>query len=488
MTDDPETAFETERQAAQELLAEESITAMYVGVVSDGDALETTFAQTADDPQQEGLQALSLLAAHVRLVANEAGVEPAAVAGDAATLAGRMDELSPRRETTATAGRDRTRSDVRAGDRIPGLGRRDTCQFHRAGYTCDSRKKRMSVSTEPSRVETGVPRADDVLDGGLRPASATLVRGAPGAGKTIFGLHFLTTGSDPDETGLYINLGEPAGYLRETAESFGLDVDDVEFLDLSPSGSQFQNDTTYDLFRSGEVETPSLVDSIREEIEAIDPDRVVIDPVTEIRHLAPDERQFRTQVLGLLDFLKAGDATILLTSQAAPSIPDDDLQFLVDAVIDLRIEGNRRTLSVSKFRGSDARAGPHTVTIDDEGMHLWPVLDPSVHERDGPLETLSSGVDELDALLDGGITTGTIGEFRATEQRVSHLADSIVVLRHVEYKGELRKVIGVLKMRTSDFETGLRMLGITGEGLVVGDPLTELRGILTGTPDWHEGD
>ncbi|CCQ36656.1 uncharacterized protein Nmlp_2490 [Natronomonas moolapensis 8.8.11] len=95
MTDDSDTAFETERRAAQELLADDSITALYVGVVSDGDALETTFAQTAEDPQREGLQALSLLAAHVRLVANEAGVDPAAVAGDAATLAGRMDELSP---------------------------------------------------------------------------------------------------------------------------------------------------------------------------------------------------------------------------------------------------------------------------------------------------------------------------------------------------------------------------------------------------------
>ena len=53
------------------------------------------FAQTADDPQQEGLQALSLLATHVRIVANEAGVDPATVAGDAATLAGQMEELSP---------------------------------------------------------------------------------------------------------------------------------------------------------------------------------------------------------------------------------------------------------------------------------------------------------------------------------------------------------------------------------------------------------
>lgn len=483
----------------------------------------------------------------------------------------------------------------------------------------------MATSTDTSRIRTGVPRADDVLDGGLRPASATLARGEPGAGKTIFGLHFLTAGSPSGETGLYINLGEPAGYLRETAENFDLDVDDVEFLDLSPSGAQFQNDGTYDLFRSGAVENPSLVDSIRDEVEAIDPDRVVLDPVTEIRHLTPDKRQFRTQVLSLLDFLKAGGATILLASQAAPSIPDDDLQFLVDAVIDLGVDRDQRMLSVSKFRGSDARAGPHTVTIGDDGMRLWPSLDPSLHEREGALETLSSGVDELDSLLDGGITTGTItflsgptgvgktttglqfvseaathgrrsvvysfeekrktilaraeaigipvremvengtlrieeigpdeltldefthrirteveersaeivmidgvtgyerafeeissdpvhglvkigrylrnmnvtgimtnevyqitGEFRATEQRVSHLADSIVILRHVEYRGELRKVIGVLKMRTSDFEPGLRMLEITDDGLVVGDPIPELQGILTGTPDRRE--
>lgn len=78
------------------------------------------------------------------------------------------------------------------------------------------------------------------------------------------------------------------------------------------------------------------------------------------------------------------------------------------------------------------------------------------------------------------------GAFRATEQNVSHLADAIIILRHVEYKGELRKVIGVLKMRASDFERGLRLLEITEHGLTVGEPLSNLRGILTGTPDWEE--
>jgi len=485
----------------------------------------------------------------------------------------------------------------------------------------------MKPSADRGRVRTGVPRADEVLDGGLLPESATLVRGSPGAGKTIFGLHFLTAGSESGETELYINLGEPEAYIESTASGFGLETDAVEFLDLSPSGSQFQTDNTYDLFYSSEVETPSLVASIREEVEAIGPDRVMIDPITEIRHLTPNERQFRTQVLGLIDFLKAQGATILLTSQAAPSIPDDDLQFLVDTVLNLGADAGRRTLDVSKFRGSSARDGPHTVTIREDGMRVWPKLDPTLYQRDGPLETLSSGVDELDALFNGGIATGTVtflsgptgagktttglqfiseaarhgrksvlysfeekprtmlsrsesigipvremlhdeslvieeitpdeltldefthrirteveendveivmidgitgyqrafsrtddstahrlakigrylrnmnvtglitnevhqitGDFRATEQRMSHLADSIVLLRHVEYKGELRKIIGVLKMRTSDFEKGLRMLEFTEDGLLVGEPLSDLRGILTGTPEWHDED
>jgi hypothetical protein len=95
MNDDSEADFEQERRKARDMLADDSITAFYLGVVRDGETADTTFAQTADDPEQEGLQALSLLATHVRIVANEADVDPATVAGDAATLAGRMEELTP---------------------------------------------------------------------------------------------------------------------------------------------------------------------------------------------------------------------------------------------------------------------------------------------------------------------------------------------------------------------------------------------------------
>lgn len=103
MSDNQETAFERELRNAQERLDDEAITAFYLGVIYDGETADTAFAQNADTPHQEGLQALSLLATHIRIVANESGADPATVAGDAATLAGRMEELSPDNLSNAEA-------------------------------------------------------------------------------------------------------------------------------------------------------------------------------------------------------------------------------------------------------------------------------------------------------------------------------------------------------------------------------------------------
>lgn len=88
-------------------------------------------------------------------------------------------------------------------------------------------------------------------------------------------------------------------------------------------------------------------------------------------------------------------------------------------------------------------------------------------------------IDEVDAV---------IGEFRATNAGVSYLADNIVFLQYIEYRGEIRKVIGVLKKRTSDFERRLRSFSLTADGVTVGEPLTDLRGILTGAPHWESSD
>lgn len=74
------------------------------------------------------------------------------------------------------------------------------------------------------------------------------------------------------------------------------------------------------------------------------------------------------------------------------------------------------------------------------------------------------------------------GEFSITEIGLSYLADNLIFLRYLELNGELRKAIGVLKKRVSDFERTLREFKITKYGIKVGEPLSQLRGILTGVP------
>lgn len=84
--------FGAKLDRARRLLDQDGITAVHVGVIRDGEEVDSTVAQRATDSADEGLQALSLLAAHLRLVSDEAGVDSATVARDAATVAERVEE------------------------------------------------------------------------------------------------------------------------------------------------------------------------------------------------------------------------------------------------------------------------------------------------------------------------------------------------------------------------------------------------------------
>jgi circadian clock protein KaiC len=75
------------------------------------------------------------------------------------------------------------------------------------------------------------------------------------------------------------------------------------------------------------------------------------------------------------------------------------------------------------------------------------------------------------------------GDFRATEVGISYVADNIVFMRYLESRGEMRKAIGVLKKRLTDFEKTLREFSITPDGLVIGEPMREMRGILRGVAE-----
>jgi len=65
---------------------------------------------------------------------------------------------------------------------------------------------------------------------------------------------------------------------------------------------------------------------------------------------------------------------------------------------------------------------------------------------------------------------------------VSYLADTVILTRYFEARGAVKKAISVIKKRSGGHENTLRELSLTSKGVVVGPPLTEFEGVLTGVP------
>ncbi len=70
----------------------------------------------------------------------------------------------------------------------------------------------------------GVAGIDDMLGGGLLDASATVVLGAPGSGKTVLGLHFLAEGLRAGEPCVYLGFNETPPRVEALGAGVGLDL------------------------------------------------------------------------------------------------------------------------------------------------------------------------------------------------------------------------------------------------------------------------
>jgi circadian clock protein KaiC len=69
-----------------------------------------------------------------------------------------------------------------------------------------------------------------------------------------------------------------------------------------------------------------------------------------------------------------------------------------------------------------------------------------------------------------------------TDQGLSFLVDSIIILRPVEIDGRIRRALAVLKLRGSRHGDELRSYEITESGFTLGPPIAGFSGVLSGTP------
>ena len=95
----------------------------------------------------------------------------------------------------------------------------------------------------------------------------------------------------------------------------------------------------------------------------------------------------------------------------------------------------------------------------------------------GLITVLKEG--EVLALMTNTAST-LVGGDTVTETYVSTLTDAIVLLRYVELDGDVRRAIGVIKLRGSPHDHAIREFVIDERGMTTGEPLRTLSGFLTG--------
>ena len=83
---------------------------------------------------------------------------------------------------------------------------------------------------------------------------------------------------------------------------------------------------------------------------------------------------------------------------------------------------------------------------------------------------------------------GLLGAGMQTPVDASYLADTVIALRYFEARGALRRAISVVKKRSGAHEDTLREMSLRRGGIVVGEPLHDFHGVLSGIPMVATGD
>lgn len=265
----------------------------------------------------------------------------------------------------------------------------------------------------PLRIQTGVEGLDDVLNGGLPSGHLYLIEGDPGTGKTTIALQFLLEGIHKGEKTLYITLSESKQELEEVALSHGWPFDSLNIYEMVPPDNDLSGEAQYTVFHPSEVELADTITAILKRVDAINPQRVVFDSLSEFRMLARDSLRYRRQILNLKRHFFGRNCTVLLLDDhTAEGSNDLQLQSIAHGVIKLQSVNRdfgikRRRMEVHKLRGCAFREGYHDYIIQTGGVVIFPRLIAAEHKPGFERKSVPSGIQELDDLFCGGIDTGT---------------------------------------------------------------------------------
>jgi circadian clock protein KaiC len=224
-------------------------------------------------------------------------------------------------------------------------------------------------AANPELASTGVAGLDAMLKGGLPRASATIVQGGTGTGKTLLGLHFLLEGARRGEAGIQFLLEESPEQLRGYAQALGWDLATLEQRGL----------LTLSYISPIELSTDRFLDHARRAAERAGAKRAVLDSLTSLALGVPSVRRFRELVYALAKHFRTSGVTLNMNMEVADLLGTAQLSghgvsFAADNVIQLKfveLAGRlERGLSVLKVRGVGHATDVRRLHVAADGVHV----------------------------------------------------------------------------------------------------------------------
>ncbi len=215
------------------------------------------------------------------------------------------------------------------------------------------------------RIRSGIKGLDPLVGGGFPKGHSVLVCGAPGTGKTIFGLQYLYQGAKMGEPGLYVSVEEHPRKLMMYGKEFGwkdleqLNSDGkIEFLRVPPTERKFD-----------------IVEKVKERVAATGAKRMVIDSLSAIYLAFEDITQFVYYFVNFLDELEVTSVFITDSPPGEEKLTKDGVsEFVCDGVIQLQLHDVsktiNRTISVKKMRGTQIIPGMNTLKFTKTGLEV----------------------------------------------------------------------------------------------------------------------
>lgn len=275
--------------------------------------------------------------------------------------------------------------------------------------------------TAPLRkVPTGITGFDDITLGGLPAGRPSLICGAAGCGKTLFGMTFLVHGATAcDEPGVFMSFEERPADLVDNVASLGYDLQGL--IDRQQITIDHVQLNRNEIEESGDFDLEGLFVRLGYAIDSIGAKRVVLDTLEVLFASFTDAAVVRAELRRLFYWLKERGVTTLVTGERgnAQLTRYGIEEYVSDCVIllDNRVveQVTTRRLRVIKYRGASHGTNEYPFFIDDQGITVLPITAAGLNHAAGQ-EIVPSGIEGLDRMLAKG------GFFRGSSVLVSGLA------------------------------------------------------------------